>query len=122
MTFKKERYPSQSQQMKTESFVITVKNVSMTPSDGHNVICRVDSMGRRRQNGTVLIVSRPPNEAQNFSCETNDLQRLHCTWKSGPLYNFYGHLAVKYILHERLSGRSASCSRENCTWPIVRNQ
>ncbi|KAM5192819.1 oncostatin-M-specific receptor subunit beta [Mantella aurantiaca] len=124
MTYKnyKEFYESQSQEMKTESFVITVKNVSMTRSDGDNVICQVDSMGRIKSYGTVLIVSRPPNEPKNFSCETSDLQMLQCTWRPEPLYNFYGHLAEKYILQEWLSGNSASCSRESCTWPIVRNQ
>lgn len=124
MTYKKERYQSQSEQMKTESFVITVKNASMTRSDGDNVVCRlyVDPMGRKRHNGTVLIVSRPPDEPKNFSCETNDLKRLHCTWTPGPIYNFHGLLAEKYVLHEWLSGRLASCSRKNCTWPIVSNQ
>ncbi|XP_018409891.1 PREDICTED: oncostatin-M-specific receptor subunit beta [Nanorana parkeri] len=120
MFYKNEQYPNKSQQMKTESFVILVKNVSMTRSDGANVVCRVDPMSVRK--GTVLIVSRPPTEPNNFSCETNDLQRLHCTWRPGPKYNFYGPLAEKYTLHEWVSGRSASCSRENCTWPVARNQ
>ncbi|XP_072272722.1 oncostatin-M-specific receptor subunit beta-like isoform X2 [Pyxicephalus adspersus] len=121
MTYNRKPYPSQSQQMKTETFVITVKNVSMTRSDGANILCKIDGKDVR-QKGTVLIVSRPPSEPKDFSCETNDLQKLHCTWRAGPIYNFYGHLAEKYSLKEWLSGRSDNCFRETCTWSIVRNQ
>lgn len=47
-----------------------------------------------------INLTGPPDKPKNFSCETNDLQRLHCTWTPGPIHNFYRHLAEKYVLHE----------------------
>ncbi|KAM9331014.1 oncostatin-M-specific receptor subunit beta [Gastrophryne carolinensis] len=119
MTFKNKVYPNQAQLMNTDAFVITVKNVSMTLSDGDNVICKVNP---RDHNGTVLIVSRPPNAPKDFFCESWDLQTLHCSWNPGPIHNFRGGLKESYTLQEWVSGNWVSCARDHCTWPVVGSQ
>ncbi|XP_068106555.1 oncostatin-M-specific receptor subunit beta-like [Hyperolius riggenbachi] len=119
MEYDRVPYPNQSLQMKTDSFVIALRNVSITKSSGKNILCRVSD---NKHHGTVLIVSRPPNEPQDFSCETNDLQKFLCRWAPGPRYNFYSRLTEKFTLQERLSGKSTSCLRETCAWPIAKDQ
>lgn len=105
--------------MGTDSFVISLKNVTMTRSDGSNVICEVE---KKRKSGTVLIVSRLPDEPKDFSCETQDLQTLRCRWIPGALYNFYGNLAVRYVLQERFSLKPFPCHRDYCDWTVQINQ
>ncbi|XP_056402093.1 oncostatin-M-specific receptor subunit beta isoform X2 [Hyla sarda] len=103
----------------TDSFVTSVKNVVRTKSDGTNVIC---VLGEKNPAGTVLIVSRLPDEPKKFSCETQDLQTLRCSWSPGPLYNFFGILKVTYVLQEWLSMKSYSCQRDHCVLPVKMNQ
>ncbi|XP_063817302.1 oncostatin-M-specific receptor subunit beta [Pseudophryne corroboree] len=111
-------YNSTSLSLETDSYAITVQNVTITRSDGANVICRVAG----KNHGTVLIVSKPPDEPKNFSCITQDMETLNCTWSPGHIYNFYRVLAVNYTLHEWLSHKSSPCTRNECIWPVARNQ
>lgn len=108
--------------MGTDSFVISLKNVARTRSDGSNVVCEVDKRKNEISHGTVLIVSRLPDEPKDFSCETQDMQTLRCRWSPGAIYNFYGILKVSYVLQERLSPNSYSCNRDYCDLPIQMNQ
>ncbi|KAM4054143.1 oncostatin-M-specific receptor subunit beta-like isoform 1-T2 [Anomaloglossus baeobatrachus] len=107
-----------SRDMGTDSYVITVKNVTMTRSDGGTVLCVVDNIGDDITPGNVLIVSRPPDQPKNFSCVTEDLQSLICSWIPGPIYNFFRILKVDYDLHEWSSMKSHPCERDHCILQI----
>ncbi|XP_063310061.1 oncostatin-M-specific receptor subunit beta [Pelobates fuscus] len=104
--------------------VITVKNVSISASDGTNFICFCNGS----YNGTVLFVSKPPDQPSNISCETQDLKTLKCTWYPGALYNFDnkngdGKMSPKYTLHEWISQKTSVCSaRDSCSWTIEKNR
>ncbi|XP_075698269.1 oncostatin-M-specific receptor subunit beta-like [Rhinoderma darwinii] len=108
--------------MGTDSFVISVKNVAKTKSDGSNVRCVVDKNENQVTTGTVLIVSRLPYEPKHFSCKTQDMRLLRCSWNPGAVYNFYGILKVNYVLQDWVSLKSNSCRRDYCDWPIQMNQ
>ncbi|XP_075040320.1 oncostatin-M-specific receptor subunit beta [Mixophyes fleayi] len=118
MEYKSKKYVH-SVRMKTKSYTVTVRNVTSTRSDGENVFCILDN---DETYGNVLIVSKPPDEPKHFSCITQDLQTLDCSWSPGDMYNFYSHLTVNYTLQEWLSQKSSSCPRDGCFWSIVRNQ
>ncbi|XP_066458502.1 oncostatin-M-specific receptor subunit beta isoform X2 [Eleutherodactylus coqui] len=108
--------------MGTDVYVTSRNNVSMTRSDGANVVCLVDKDDGVPP-GTVLIVSRLPDEPKDFSCKTQDLRLLRCTWDPGHGYNFYNHLSVRYVLHEWSSRKNISCERDHCDrWPIQMDQ
>ncbi|KAM4808352.1 oncostatin-M-specific receptor subunit beta [Rhinophrynus dorsalis] len=99
-------------------FQITVNHVSLSKSHGTNVICNLSNTFT----GTVLYVSRPPDELTNISCETQDLQTLRCSWFPGWKSNLVKENAPKYILYEKFSNTSSPCSTDSCTWPMERNQ
>ncbi|KAM3938038.1 oncostatin-M-specific receptor subunit beta-like isoform 2-T2 [Leptodactylus fuscus] len=109
----------QSLNMGTDRFVISVKNVKRTKSDGSNVMCE---LGGERRNGTVLIVSRLPDEPKDFTCDTQDMQTLRCRWNPGGRYNFYGNLSVNYVLQDWFTLNSTSCARDHCVWQIQGSQ
>ncbi|XP_053557193.1 oncostatin-M-specific receptor subunit beta [Bombina bombina] len=111
---------SQSTFTNNETFIINVKNVSLTKPFGANVICNLSPSAR---SGTVLFVTKPPDKPKHLSCETQDIVILKCSWDPGKESNLYGIRAIKYTLHEQLSGKnSSSCSRDSCAWPIERGQ
>ncbi|XP_073537970.1 oncostatin-M-specific receptor subunit beta-like [Phyllobates terribilis] len=112
----------QSRDMGTDSYVISVKNVTRTRSDGSTVLCVVDNIGDDITPGNVLIVSRPPDQPKNFSCVTQDMESLICSWIPGPIYNFYQILKVDYVLHEWFSTKSYSCKRDHCILLIPEKQ
>ncbi|MEE6458074.1 hypothetical protein FKM82_000168 [Ascaphus truei] len=101
------------------TFVITVKNVSMTNSRGTNVFCKLSSNPSR---GTVLFVSKAPDEPKNISCQTQDIKTLTCVWSPGEKSSLSGVRSPKYTLYEWFSQKSSSCSRDSCIWSIERNQ
>ncbi|XP_040276884.1 oncostatin-M-specific receptor subunit beta [Bufo bufo] len=108
--------------MGTDSYVITVKNVTITKSDGSNVQCMVDKKNNEATPGTVLIVSRLPDKPKNFSCETQDLLSLRCSWNPGSMHNFLRILRVNYVLQEWFSMKNYTCLRDHCDWTIQKNQ
>ncbi|KAM4708571.1 oncostatin-M-specific receptor subunit beta-like [Discoglossus pictus] len=98
------------------TFIITIKNVSMTNVFGANIICTVTP---RKIYGTVLLVSRPPDEPKNFNCETEDIKMLKCSWDPGELSNLSEDFATSYLLHEWSSNKSSSpCYTNSCNWEI----
>ncbi|XP_069819193.1 oncostatin-M-specific receptor subunit beta-like [Dendropsophus ebraccatus] len=101
----------------TDSFVISLQNVTATKSDGSNVICVIDG---NTAAGTVLIVSSLPDEPKNFSCVSQDLKTLRCRWSPGAVLR--GKVKANYVLHEWLSMKSHTCPRDHCDWPIQMNQ
>ncbi|XP_073418745.1 oncostatin-M-specific receptor subunit beta-like [Dendrobates tinctorius] len=111
-----------SRNMGTDSYVISVRNVTRTRSDGGTVLCVVDNIGDDLTPGNVLIVSRPPDQPKNFSCVTQDMQSLICRWIPGPIYNFFRILKADYVLYEWFSMKSYSCERDQCILPIRKDQ
>ncbi|XP_041425473.1 oncostatin-M-specific receptor subunit beta isoform X2 [Xenopus laevis] len=101
---------------------IVVHNVSSTNAGGANVICTTTDGTHRIMHGTVLFVTKPPDEPKNMSCETQDLKTLICSWNPGEKSNLDEERAPKYNLHERFSNQIQLCSRNECTWPIEKNQ
>ncbi|XP_053304086.1 oncostatin-M-specific receptor subunit beta isoform X2 [Spea bombifrons] len=125
MTYRHTDYQAPSASVVNNTFMITVNNVSMSKYDGHNVMCFLDRPPSLH--GTVLIVSKPPDQPKNLSCETRDLKTLNCRWLPGKKYNFEdgddGQVSPKYTLHEWLSNKSSSCnSRDSCLWTIEKNK
>ncbi|XP_069602028.1 oncostatin-M-specific receptor subunit beta isoform X2 [Ranitomeya imitator] len=111
-----------SRDMGTDRYVISVRNVTRTRSDGGTVLCVVDNIGEDLTPGNVLIVSRPPDQPKNFSCVTQDMKSLICRWIPGPIYNFFRILKADYVLYERFSMKSYSCERDQCVLPIQEDQ
>eukprot|EP00079_Xenopus_tropicalis_P014202 XP_004910505.1 PREDICTED: oncostatin-M-specific receptor subunit beta [Xenopus tropicalis] len=105
------------------TFEIEVHNVSSTNAGGANVICTTtNGRGLPTFHGTVLFVTKAPDEPRNMSCETQDLKTLICSWNPGEKSNLDEDRAPNYTLHEWFSQESKLCPRNECTWPIQRNQ
>ncbi|XP_041436521.1 oncostatin-M-specific receptor subunit beta isoform X2 [Xenopus laevis] len=104
------------------TFDFTVHNVSSTKAGGANVICTTTNGIHITMRGTVLFVTKPPDEPTNMSCETQDLKTLICSWNPGKKSNLDEDLAPNYKLHEWFSKKTKLCSRSECTWPIQKNQ
>ncbi|NWU23135.1 OSMR protein, partial [Dyaphorophyia castanea] len=64
----------------------------------------------------------PPDTPKDFSCQTQDMKRVTCTWIEGETY-LYGHNLPRYTLSETSSQKTAlckaSCSKQcSCSWDI----
>ncbi|NXY06959.1 OSMR protein, partial [Pteruthius melanotis] len=64
----------------------------------------------------------PPDTPKDFSCETQDMKRVTCTWTKGETY-LYGQNSPRYTLSKTSSQKMAlckeSCSKQcSCSWDI----
>ncbi|NXO26476.1 OSMR protein, partial [Cisticola juncidis] len=64
----------------------------------------------------------PPDTPEDFSCQTQDMKRVTCTWREGETY-LYGENSPRYTLFETSSQNTtlckASCSKQcSCSWDI----
>ncbi|NWX28751.1 OSMR protein, partial [Notiomystis cincta] len=65
----------------------------------------------------------PPDTPEDFSCQTQDMKKVTCTWREGETY-FYGRNLPRYTLSESLSSQKmalceASCSKQClCSWDV----
>ncbi|NXB32576.1 OSMR protein, partial [Eulacestoma nigropectus] len=64
----------------------------------------------------------PPDTPKDFSCQTQDMKRITCTWTEGETY-FYGENSPRYTLSKTSSQETslceASCSKLcSCSWDI----
>ncbi|KAG8456690.1 hypothetical protein GDO86_002467 [Hymenochirus boettgeri] len=100
------------------TFEIVAEKVKLTKRGGANIYCKTN----KKIHGTVLFVTNPPDEPKNLSCETRDLKMLICTWLPGKESNMDKDRAPRYTLYEQFSQNSKLCTRNNCTWPINKNQ
>ncbi|NXU33531.1 OSMR protein, partial [Drymodes brunneopygia] len=64
----------------------------------------------------------PPDTPEDFSCQTQDMKRVTCTWRVGETY-LYGDNSLRYTLSEMSSQKTTlckgSCSKQcSCSWDI----
>uniref|UniRef100_F1MGK8 Oncostatin-M-specific receptor subunit beta n=1 Tax=Bos taurus TaxID=9913 RepID=F1MGK8_BOVIN len=92
------------------------KNVSFIRKTGTNFYCK----GQGDPEGVVLLVSKVLEEPKNFSCETQDLKTLTCTWDPG---NDTGLIQLpSYTLFESFSGKKTLCKHRNrCDWQVTQD-
>ncbi|XP_069483262.1 oncostatin-M-specific receptor subunit beta isoform X2 [Ambystoma mexicanum] len=118
MTYSHVSYPLLN--INNRSALITVKNVPLSRPNGANIFC-ILSDGVFR--GTVLFVSKPPDQPKSLSCETRDLKVLICSWLAGEPSNLSGNRSTAYRLSEWNSQNTTTCSNnEWCSWPIHKEQ
>ncbi|NWW49540.1 OSMR protein, partial [Pedionomus torquatus] len=65
----------------------------------------------------------PPDTPSDFSCQTQDMRRVTCTWRQGGDTYLYGIHSPKYTLSEEFSQKmvpcTVSCSGQcSCSWDI----
>ncbi|NXC64437.1 OSMR protein, partial [Aleadryas rufinucha] len=68
----------------------------------------------------------PPDTPKDFSCQTQDMKRVTCTWTEGETY-LYGQNSPRYTLSKTSSQKMAlckgSCSKQcSCSWDIGRQR
>ncbi|XP_060002966.1 oncostatin-M-specific receptor subunit beta isoform X2 [Lagenorhynchus albirostris] len=95
-----------------------LKNVSFIREKGTNVFCKVDQGGVL--GGIVLFVSKVLEEPKDFSCETQDLKTLTCTWDPGSDTGLSKQPSQSYTLFESFSGKKTLCKHRNwCDWQVA---
>ncbi|NXP09959.1 OSMR protein, partial [Thinocorus orbignyianus] len=65
----------------------------------------------------------PPDTPSDFSCQTQDMKRVTCTWRQGGDTYLYGSNSPKYTLSEEFSQKivpcTVSCSEQcSCSWDL----
>ncbi|NXN96175.1 OSMR protein, partial [Rhinopomastus cyanomelas] len=65
----------------------------------------------------------PPDTPNDFSCQTQDMRIVTCTWSQGRDTYLYGRHSPKYTLSEEFSSKiipcTVSCSKQcSCSWDI----
>ncbi|NXD85280.1 OSMR protein, partial [Halcyon senegalensis] len=65
----------------------------------------------------------PPDTPNDFSCQTQDMRMVTCTWSQGGDTYLYGYHSPKYTLSEEFSRKlipcTVSCSEQcSCSWDI----
>ncbi|XP_053447881.1 oncostatin-M-specific receptor subunit beta isoform X2 [Nycticebus coucang] len=101
-----------------------LKNVPFVRERGTNIYC-VDQGRNTINGGTVLFVSKVLEEPKDFSCETQDLKTLSCTWDPGvdtALAWSKQPSESYYTLFESFSGKKKLCKEKNrCNWQITQD-
>ncbi|KAM9252618.1 oncostatin-M-specific receptor subunit beta [Dugong dugon] len=84
---------------------------------GTNICCDV-TQGEDPK-GTILYVSKVLEELKDFSCETQDLKTLNCTWDPGSDTALEIQPSQSYTLFESFSQKKKVCKHRNwCTWQV----
>ncbi|NXL91453.1 OSMR protein, partial [Alectura lathami] len=65
----------------------------------------------------------PPDTPSDFSCQTQNMTKITCTWSRGRDTYLYGHYTSKYKLSEEFSKKSDPCTAIcsewcSCSWDI----
>ncbi|XP_045141326.1 oncostatin-M-specific receptor subunit beta isoform X2 [Echinops telfairi] len=106
--------------------VFTLRNVSFLRPTGTNMHCRQKSTNELK-GGLVIYVSKILEDPKNFSCETQDLKTLNCTWDpvavTAPV-NLHPSKRVQppesYALYESFSQETRVCEHNTwCTWQVA---
>ncbi|XP_009988315.1 PREDICTED: oncostatin-M-specific receptor subunit beta-like, partial [Tauraco erythrolophus] len=103
--------------------LLTVKNVSHQGVPHITVYCQESCSEEQCYDHAVFFVGKPPDAPKDFSCETQDIRRVTCTWSRGRDTYLYGRHSPKYTLSEGFSQKlvlcTVSCSeRCSCSWDI----
>ncbi|XP_065717792.1 oncostatin-M-specific receptor subunit beta isoform X2 [Patagioenas fasciata] len=103
--------------------LLTVKNVAHQAVPHITVYCRESCTEEECYDHAVLFVGKPPNIPNDFSCETQDMRTVTCTWSQGGDTYLYGSHSPKYTLSEEFSQNpipcTVTCSEQcSCSWDI----
>ncbi|XP_042660350.1 oncostatin-M-specific receptor subunit beta isoform X2 [Tyto alba] len=104
--------------------LLTVKNVAHQKVPHISVYCKESCNDDHCYDEAVFIVGKePPDTPSDFSCQTQDMRIVTCTWSQGRDTNLYGRHSPKYTLSEEFSQKpvpcTVSCSEQcSCSWDI----
>nr|XP_023401403.1 oncostatin-M-specific receptor subunit beta [Loxodonta africana] len=97
-----------------------LSHVRYKRTTGTNIYCEM-KQGRKLA-GTVLYVSKVLEEPKNFSCETQDLKTLKCTWDPGSDTALTIQPSSNYTLFESFSQKKKVCEDRNwCSWQVTQD-
>ncbi|XP_057289237.1 oncostatin-M-specific receptor subunit beta-like isoform X3 [Pezoporus wallicus] len=103
--------------------LLTVKNVSHQGVPHITVYCQESCDKEQCYDHAVFFVGKSPDAPANFSCQTQDMRTVTCTWSQGGDTYLYGCHSPKYTLYEEFSHEkvpcTVSCSEQcSCSWDI----
>ncbi|XP_074992902.1 oncostatin-M-specific receptor subunit beta-like [Calonectris borealis] len=103
--------------------LLTVKNVAHQEVTHITAYCQESCSEDQCYDQVVFIVGKPPDTPKNFSCQTQDLRIVTCTWSQGGDTYLYGRHSPKYTLSEGFSQKmdlcTVSCAEQcSCSWDI----
>ncbi|XP_064295456.1 oncostatin-M-specific receptor subunit beta [Phalacrocorax carbo] len=103
--------------------LLTVKNVSHQGVPHISVYCQESCNEEQCYAHSVFFVGKQPDTPNDFSCQTQDMRIVTCTWSKGGETYLYGHRLPKYTLFEEFSQKmvpcTVSCSEQcSCSWNI----
>ncbi|KAI1240152.1 hypothetical protein IHE44_0011604 [Lamprotornis superbus] len=114
-------YPSVDVFKRTNSQVrlLTVENLSHDKGSNIHFYC-YDEDGQSHQE--AFFVGKPPDTPKDFSCHTQDMKRVTCTWREAETY-LYGRNSPQYTLSKTSSPKIALCKANcfkqcSCSWDI----
>ncbi|KAM5257770.1 oncostatin-M-specific receptor subunit beta isoform 2-T6 [Hipposideros larvatus] len=112
-----EGVPIHGEQLNPNVSTFSFNNVPFIRVTGTNFYC---IMNKRETSGTILYVSKVLEEPKDFSCETQDLKTLNCTWNPGHDTALIGFPSQRYTLFESFSRKKKLCARKNwCDWQVA---
>ncbi|XP_026721180.1 oncostatin-M-specific receptor subunit beta-like [Athene cunicularia] len=103
--------------------LLTVKNVAHQEVPHISAYCMESCNEEQCYDHAVYIVGKPPDTPKYFSCQTQDMRIVTCTWSQGGDTNLYGRHSPKYTLSEEFSKQTVpctvSCSEQcSCSWDV----
>ncbi|KAM4639382.1 oncostatin-M-specific receptor subunit beta [Amazona ochrocephala] len=103
--------------------LLTVKNVSHQGVPHITVYCQESCNEEQCYDHAVFFVGKSPDAPSDFSCQTQDMRTVTCTWSQGGDTYLYGCHSPKYTLYEEFSQKkvpcTVSCSEQcSCSWDI----
>ncbi|XP_029859371.1 oncostatin-M-specific receptor subunit beta isoform X1 [Aquila chrysaetos chrysaetos] len=110
-----------SSQTNSQVGLLVVKNVAHVPHI--SVYCQESCNEEQCYDHAVFFVGKPPDRPNDFSCQTQDMRIVTCTWSQGGNTYLYGRHSPKYTLSEEFSQKTVpctvSCSEQcSCSWDI----
>ncbi|XP_062455974.1 oncostatin-M-specific receptor subunit beta isoform X2 [Rhea pennata] len=107
----------------TQIGLLSVKNVSHQEVPHITVYCQESCEEDECYNQAVFFVGKPPDIPTDFSCQTQDMKTIICTWSQGGDTYLYGNHSTRYTLFEEFSQNlvpcTVSCSEQcSCSWDI----
>ncbi|XP_019592870.2 oncostatin-M-specific receptor subunit beta isoform X1 [Rhinolophus sinicus] len=111
-----EGVPIHGERLSPNVFAFILNNVRFIRETGTNIYCVSPS----NMSGTILFVSKVLEEPKDFSCETQDLKSLNCTWDPGHDTTLQYQPSQRYTLFESFSGKTKLCEHKKwCHWQVA---
>ncbi|KFW07034.1 Oncostatin-M-specific receptor subunit beta, partial [Eurypyga helias] len=107
----------------SQARLLTVKNVTHQEVPHITAYCQESCNEEQCYDQAVFLVGKLPDRPSDFSCQTQDLRTVTCTWSQGGDTYLHGRNSPKYTLSEEFSQRTVpctvSCSKQcSCSWDI----